>query len=313
MKKGIYLILTVVVFFSCEDQIMPDLGTPTNQIVVDAFIDNRPGRHDIFVSRSQPYFENEFPTLLSGAEVYIEDLVTGARYDFIENEEAYSYNSPDTLGEIGNVYRLIVRVDGEVFQAFSTLNRVPPIDTIIYRFEQANAFIDDDFYLAEFVAVDPPGEGDTYWIKAYKNGQFLNKPNEINIAFDAGFSAGGAVDGLVFIQPIQDAINPFDTDENDEFIPPYDIGDSVFVELHSINITTFYFLQETITQTNRAGGFGALFAQPLANVPTNIENINPDSEERAVGFFNMSATSVMGLKLTEEIAEQAREQYFLEN
>jgi len=117
----------------------------------------------------------------------------------------------------------------------------------------------------------------------------------------------------VFIQPIQDAINPFDTDENDEFIPPYDIGDSVFVELNSINISTFYFLQETITQTNRAGGFGALFAQPLANVPSNIENINPDSEERAVGFFNMSATSVMGLKLTEEIAEQAREQYFLEN
>jgi hypothetical protein len=308
MKKGIFIFLISVLFLSCEDQINPDLGPTSNQLVIDAFVNNIPGPQHIYINRSQPYFENEFPELVTGAEVFIEDLNTGERFDFTENDSAYTYVSPDSLGVIGHFYRLGVTVDGESFESFSDLGRVPQIDSINFTFEEAGGFVDQDFYLAEFVSRDPIGTGDTYWIKAWKNGIYLDKPSEINVAFDAGFTAGGNVDGQVFIQPIQNSINPFETDDNGDFIPPYLIGDSVYVEIHSINLAAFYFFQEVVIQTNRSGGFGALFAQPLANVPTNIINTNPDSDILPVGFFTMSAVSGLGATLTEERAAKAQEE-----
>lgn len=308
MKKLLYIVSIITLSLACEDQITPDLGPTANRVVIDAFIDNKPGVKNIYINRSQPYFENEFPGLLSGAQVFIEDMVTGQRFDFVENDSAYSYVSLDSLGTIGHVYRLEVAFDGQTYEAFSDMGRVPRVDSINFTFEEAGPFIDQDYYLAEFVARDLAGEGDTYWIKAWKNGMYLDKPSEINVAYDAGFTPGGNIDGQVFIQPIQNAVNPLDQDDNDEFIPPYLVGDSVYVEIHSINTAAFYFFQEVIIQTDRQGGFGALFAQPLANVPTNIVNTDSNSDENPVGFFNMAAVSGLGATLTEERASKAQEE-----
>ncbi len=97
----------------------------------------------------------------------------------------------------------------------------------------------------------------------------MNNPDEINIAFDAGFSEGGNIDGLLFIPPIRDTINPFDEEDN-EFLSPFADGDDVEVEIYSITNEAFIFLNEMALQINRPGGFAELFATPLSNVPTNI-------------------------------------------
>ncbi len=279
--------------------------------MIDAWLDNQRTIQSIYVSRSQPYFNSSFPQKIDGADVRVFDE-NGLEFVFVENDSAYTWVSADgqPFGEIGLFYQLIVDVEGQQFEAFADLGRVPEIDSIKFRFEEKGDFFPEDYYLAEFVARDPEGTGDTYWIKAWKNGQYLNKPGEINIAWDAAFSRGGGVDGAVFIQPIQDGINPFDEDpENDnEFLPPYLIGDSVYVEIHSINEQAFFFLQEIIVQTDRPGGFAALFAQPLANVSTNIVNSDPNSEEIAFGFFNVAAISSDGLRLSEDLAATAREE-----
>ena len=150
------------------------------------------------------------------------------------------------------------------------------------------------------------GTGDTYWIKSFKNGLFLNKPQELNIAYDAAFAAGGNVDGLIFIPPIRDTINPFDEDENDNFLSPFEDGDSVYVELHSITQEAFRFFQQVQIQTNRPGGFAELFAQPLANVPTNIVNGGPDLDVLALGFFNVAAVESNGKRL--DVSQVPKEQ-----
>jgi len=46
-------------------------------------------------------------------------------------------------------------------------------------------------------------------------------------------------------------------------------------------------------QTNRPGGFGELFATPLANVSTNIINTNAQGT-KTQGFFNVAAVSSAG-------------------
>jgi hypothetical protein len=178
------------------------------------------------------------------------------------------------------------------------MGRVPPIDSVTFFLEEDDLF-QPGSYLAEFWADDPAGTGDTYWIRAFKNGQILNKPSEISVAFDAGFSNGGNFDGITFIPPLRTSINPFEENENDEVVSPYIIGDSVYVELNSITEEAFNFLSEVRIQTDRPGGFSELFAAPIANVPTNIRNINVNGRT-ALGFFNVAAVSGAGKKLVQK-------------
>jgi hypothetical protein len=174
------------------------------------------------------------------------------------------------------------------------MGRVPPLDSITFRIQEGNQFV-TDLYLAEFWAVDPIEPGDTYWIKTYKNGQILNKPSEINLAYDAGFSRGGNFTGVNFIFPIRTAVNPFDQDDDGNFLSPYIVGDSIYIELHSLSEASFDFMTQVVLQTNRPGGFSELFATPLANVSSNMVNLNPTGR-KVVGFFNVASVSGGGRK-----------------
>ena len=276
-----------IIGFACEDQINPTLEEAPPIVVVDAWINNLDEPQTIRLTNSQSYFDNTTPPAISGATVSIEDS-EGRIYNFLEQTDGSYQWAPamETFGAVGLDFTLTIMIGGTTYTANSSMNRVPVIDSVTFRFEEEN-FILPDSYFAEFWSRDPIGTGDTYWIKAYKNGQFLNNPDEINIAFDAGFSEGGNVDGLIFIPPIRDGINPFEEDEDDEFLSPYEDGDFVEVEIHSITNDAFIFLNETSLQIDRPGGFAELFATPLSNVPTNI--VSSDPAERVAGFFSVSA------------------------
>ncbi len=284
---------------ACEDIIYPKLPQADPVTVIDAWINNKPERQIIKLKKSLPYFEAQELPGIQNANVVITDS-NGKRYQFIESEtmEGEYYWEPDmqdsVFGELGQEYTLTITIGESVYHAFTSLNPVPEIDSINYRFEKGNSFFPDS-YFASFYAVDLPGPGDTYWIRAYKNGNFLNKPAEINIAYDASFSSGSIVDGITFIQPIRDGVNPFDQDENDNFLSPYEPGDSLYVEIHSISNEAFLFLNELAIQTDRPGGFAELFALPLSNIPTNL--INTTSEDPVIGFFNIAAVSKAGRRL----------------
>lgn len=310
MKK-IFILLIAFAFFSCENIIYPELEPSLEQYVVDAWLNDLPGSQKIFLSKSNNYFMSELPKLLSGAEVYLTDE-DGNRYDFEETEGGYVWgdSSSTSFLQVGTSYQLNVSIDGIRFSGTSEMNPVPPVDSITFKYQEKDFSTVEDYYLAEVVATDLAGVGNTYWIKAWKNEVYLNKASEINIAYDAGFSAGGNIDGQVFIQPIQELINPFDTDEAGEALiePPYSIGDTIYVEIHSISESAFYFLNEVKIQTVRSGGFGALFAQPFSNVSTNLINEDVNSAIHPVGFFNVSAISSLEQVLTSEIAQKAQEE-----
>jgi len=97
--------------------------------------------------------------------------------------------------------------------------------------------------------------------------------------------------------PVKACINPTREDES------YELGDTVRVEIHSISQATFdYFIQLQI-QTDRPGGFAELFAQPLANLPSNIEvRNNPDLA--VLGFFSVSAVASMEVVFTEDLIRE---------
>lgn len=308
MKKLIYLLLMVVVC-GCETDITPRLDTAAEIVVVDAWVNQKMERQEIRITRSQPYFDNSVPPMISGAAVSVEDLNTGTIYSFQEGSGSYYWDPAEApLGEVGHQYRLTVTVEGETFEAFSRLGRVPPVDTMTFKHKPADLLFKQPYYNAEFMAADPVGEGDAYWVKAWRNGVFLGKPEELNMVFDGGFSPSNAVDGQVFLLPIRrDFLNPLDRNpENEnEYLPPYQVGDSLYVEIHSLDPLAFDFLFGVYFHINRPGGFAELFTFPLANATTNLKSTNEDSNTQVAGFFNVAAVSTRGQKLTREIADEA--------
>ncbi|MDL5045747.1 DUF4249 domain-containing protein [Oscillatoria amoena NRMC-F 0135] len=283
---------------ACEIEIFPTLPDAESVLVVDAWINDKEEPQVVRLMRTQPYFENSLPPGVTGATVLIEGS-DGSAYTFLESTEEdgvyiWTPNPGDPFGQTGITYTLRVTTGAEVFEAATRMGRVPPIDSITFRVEEGNDLV-EDLYLAEFWAVDPVEPGDTYWIKAYKNGTLLNKPSEISLAYDAGFSRGGNFSGINFIAPIRRSINPFEQDSNDRLKSPYVVGDSVYVEIHSLSEASFDFLTQVITQTDRPGGFSELFATPLSNVSSNLVNSSPGNR-KVVGFFNVASVSGLGRK-----------------
>lgn len=309
MKKQLYtffvvsisMLMVAILFSSCEDEISPELEKADPILVIDAWLTNQPGNQVINITETQPYFDNTLPPGVSGANVSVMDD-GGNVFPFQEDpaeigKYVWAPLPGEIFGETGRKYTLRVEYDGETFVSSSKMGRVPVIDSLTFTFEEKNSFLPDS-YLADFWATDLPGPNDTYRIKTWKNGVLLNKPSELNLAYDAGFSAGGNFDGVTFITPIRQAINPFEEDKNKELLSPYVPGDSIYVEIHSISLEAFNFLSEVAIQTDRPGGFSELFATPLSNVSTNISNEDPNGKP-VLGFFNVAAVSALGKRFEE--------------
>ena len=284
---------------ACEDQINPPLEEAAPVLAVDAWITNQPVEQVIRLSSTQPYFDT-VASPVTGASVQITGS-GGDTYVFLENERepgSYYWTPPapgQGFGTVGETYELQINTDGQTYGSTTGLNPVPPIDSITYELVEANAFFPET-YIAEFWAIDLPEEGNAYWIRTYRNGALLNRPDEISLAYDAGFTRGGNFNATVFAQPIRTSINPIDGDGDGNLFPSYNRGDSVYVELHSISDAAFDFLTQVAIQTNRPGGFAELFANPIANVSTNIANTDPNGPA-AVGFFNVAAVSELGTRI----------------
>ncbi len=226
MQRIFYIIISIAfVNISCEDIIDPTLEEANPVIVFDAWISNKPGPQEIRVMLSQSYFDNTLPPGVTGATLQVIDDL-GAVFIFEEDlTEAGVYRwtpaLPDEVfGQVGRTYTFSALVAGTTYESVTTMNRTTPIDSITFTFEEANSFQEDSYY-GEVWARDSVGTGDAYWIKTWKNGELLSKPSEIVLAYDASFSAGGEFDGVYFIYPIRAGINPFDQDENDQFLSPY--------------------------------------------------------------------------------------------
>ncbi len=283
----------LLLFNSCEDVINVETDLAPQLLVVDGWINNKSEPQVIKLTLSQPYFESTFATVLTGANVTVTSS-EGNTFNFVDkNDGLYTWTPEDgqNLGAVGTTFTLNIENEGKVYSAVSVLEPVPPIDSISQEFRTDDLRGPDGIY-AQVYARDLLGLGNAYWIKTWKNGQFLNKPQELNIAFDAGFDPGAELDNLIFIPPIRELVNRLpdpDTEDNDD-VAPWATGDSIYVEIHSINEPAFFFLN--IARDQMANGDNTIFAIPLSNTTGNV--ISADPSEEVLGIFNVSAVSSMG-------------------
>jgi len=300
----VLLVIMICIFFSCEKTIYPELEPTPPTLVVEAWLNDKYEKQIVQLTMLQTYFDDSTPQGVNGATVTVTNDLDSV-YHFVDdgtNTGTYQWIPTDkTFGAVGRKYTLTVAVNGETYTATSQMNRGCPVDSITFQTaKDANeAYIPEISYIAQFWATDSVGVGDTYWIRAYKNGAELNKPSEINIAYDAGLGPGeNGFDGIEFAAPVRRGINPFDNDPNNsnKILPPYVVGDSVYVEIWSITNATFEHFQQVEDQTQQNTGFGALFNKPLGNVSSNLSNTNSNGTP-VVGFFSVSSVKGFGEKL----------------
>lgn len=292
-----YIYTTLIGIFlatlSCEDPIDVNIADAEAVLVVDGWIDNMERTQTISLTNSQSYFDNTFAPGVTDASVVVNNK-NGENYIFEHQENGRYTWTPDagqSIGVTGDQFELSIEWDGQSYAALSTLNRVPPIDSIHVEYRENETFSDDGYY-AQFIARDPDGLGDAYWIKTWKNDTLFNKPIDFNIAYDGGFDSGSKADGIVFIWPIREFTN--ELDENGVPVP-YNPGDKVYVELQSVSQEAFNFLEITRDQLNNSSN--GIFALPLANTKSNITNVTTGQE--VLGFFNVGGISTM-TKIVEE-------------
>ncbi len=277
----IFLFLTVLVvgLTGCETVIDAKLDTGPTQLSVDGTLTDQPGSQTIRLTQTAAYFSNSAPTPATSATVTVSDDA-GKTYSFADPDNDGSYvwqpGAKDTLGRIGRTYQLAIAYQGETYRASSKMNRVPPIDSLVFVKRKLNPLSSTEGYRGEFYAVDIPGAADYYRIRFFRNGELQNKPGNIITSQDGAFRGASTVtDGLTFIVPIRQAINPDSL---------FAMNDVVTVEVQSISLAAYDFWEELRTQITNGG----LFATPPVNIPTNIVNTNA-SGRKATGFFITSA------------------------
>ncbi|MFT5618181.1 MAG: hypothetical protein ACI85I_001412 [Arenicella sp.] len=309
LSSYILILLAIIIFSSCEDPIDISLGDPIPQLTVDAFITDQVQTQTVRLTVSQQYFANTFNPVASGATVVLKNETTNDEFAFTDSNSNGDYTfenlSEMPLITLGDTYKLSISYDGEDYEAFSLAKRNVPIDSISYELKEEELGQNEGYY-AQINVTDLGGLGtapDFYRIRTWKSDAstgkefWLNNPGEISISADGTFdpNSRGETDAFQFILPIRESINPEIDEDSEE--APYDLGDSIFVELHSIDVETYDFFSQLQEQVNNGG----LFATPLANVPTNIENTNSNApiEKQAVGWFGVSLVNSEGVKIIE--------------
>ncbi len=285
--KPIYLFLLFLALTSCEEIVNLPSPVSDHYLVVEANLTNQNTAQQIILSRSQDYFDQSAAPKLGGALVTVSDTL-GHQFNFVEKvaqSGIYVWEptaQQPTIGKVGTTFTLNVKWQNETLTSKAKMNRVPPIDSILYQYDEATGRqgADDNpknGYDAQFYARDFRGAGDCYRVKTYRNGVLFNDPINLTLVYDAGFQKGAMTDGLMFILPIRRSISP----------SLYVEKDKIRVEIWSISEDQFNFYSQARLELNNAG----LFSRPAANIPTNIKNMNPASKLQGTGWFGVSAVS----------------------
>ena len=283
------MLVSAIALVSCEEVIDLKLDQGESQLAVDALVAVDDGVQKIRLTLTRPYFDNSKASAASGAIVKIIRKADGREYIFRESSsDPGDYISDSTLsGKPLDLFELQIDFRGNSFSAFSLLPRKQTIDSLKQAYREPEFGNEAGTYIDLF-SQDPLTSPvyplpDFFWLRYSLNGISNLRPGNLLVGGDGSFNPGVA-DGLPFIYPVRNSIN---TNKS------YLVGDSIAVELLSIDAENYRFLKEMQVQITNTG----LFAQPAANVKGNLQNKDKISVVPALGCFGMCQISRASVKI----------------
>ena len=254
--------LTLLLFggSSCTEKIPLELNEGGQvRLVVEGWITNETIAHEVQLTTTTSYFENQAAPRVSGAIVSLSD---GTSSWTLSENGAGIYQTPVMAGEFGKTYTLDVIWNEESYSATTYLDTVSAIDSVDHEWH-APPWDEDGHYDLFLYTQELPEVGDFYMWRLSKNGVPIRDTlTEITFVED-DFVNGNYIAGWQF--------------ETVDAVP----GDTILVEQLSINEEAFNIFTAIMLETDWRGG---LFDSPPANVPSNVSN-------GALGYFGAAGRS----------------------
>lgn len=247
-KYMVILLVSWLVFSSCEEVIDINFDTTSAEIVIQGNIYDQPGPYTVKLSHTVDFDMNSIYPPVSGVIVIIAD--NHRNTDTLTENTFGTYITSELIGTPGYTYTLTIITEGKTYTAVSTIAEAVNIDSI---------------YIEESVFTDQNQVGITFKDPAniknyYRIVEFVN--NERKNTFYT------MSDELYDGKEIKYSLIPMGTNNNDEKLKK---GDLVTVWLESVDKGIYDYFRT-------AGGDMSQSSSP-ANPTSNISN-------GALGYFN---------------------------
>lgn len=301
------LILLVVAVSSCIDPFNPQIEENQEVLVINGFITDRSGPHQVVISRSTPYNDPSYVPV-SGCVVTVEDE-TGQMVEYIEiSPGVYEVNLEPGFLKVGKSYALYaITSEGNEYRSdYESMFYCSTIDSIYYEVVERPTTDPDLIINGVQFYVDVKGTSETA-----PNYRWIGIETWMYTApFFADFFWDGAIWDYTsdYTCYRTDTVRGFFTastrylsknqlnrkslhyvsNETTRLSMKY----SVLVEQHSLSDPAYEYWDRMESQTSGGGGFYE--SQPSSAIG-NIYNVNEPSE-KVLGYFY--ATQVQQKRLT---------------
>jgi len=259
----ITLLLSIMLFTSCETAIGVDLETASPRLVVDASINWVKGtdgsEQKIKLSTTTGYFSSAIPTV-SGATVSVKNS-DGTEFIFTESATAGEYVCNNFIPTIGETYTLTILHNNQLLTATETLKAVPIIDKIEQKIQSGIGSEEDRIDIKTFFT-DPGSSADFYMTRVQTN---INAIPEFTVTDDQFFQGN-----QIFDLYINEDIRP---------------GNVLDIKLYGISQRYYNYMLILTSIAGNAGG--GPFATPPATLRGNVINLT-NQANYVLGYFSLS-------------------------
>jgi len=263
----ITLIVSALAIFvtACEEVISIDLNSSSPRLVVNATITDQTGPYYVSLNKSENYFasNDSFP-VVTHAEITLSD--DKGFSETLTEERPGVYKTISLQGINGNTYHLKIVTEENIYEAWSQLPYAVALDSVKYQKNTQSGPREKENtnkYYVKCIFNDPANEENFYRIETKVN-------NVDTTASSYQIYNDVFTNGKTITYPLQR--------------PTFDIGDTVEVELYTINKANYdYFKTANNILQNKKGPMASASA-PQANPVTNISG-------GALGYFGTFAVS----------------------
>jgi len=238
----------------CKKVIEVSLKNADVQLVITGEVNNLPGPYKVTVSKSADFTsDNNFPPV-SGAFVTISG---NGITDTLEEKEAGNYFTHQLEGKPGQLYSLVVSVNGKNYTAASLMPKPVELDSLTFILGRSN----DIYPVANFQ--DPAGADNYYQFIEFANGKKFNNGRG-NSVFDDRLSDGRYITRTLY-------------DDSSDVKP----GIVLKVQMNCIDKAVFTYLNKLLQISGDGGGFSS---PAPANPDSNISG-------GVLGYFSANTVS----------------------
>ncbi|SMC41072.1 DUF4249 domain-containing protein [Chryseobacterium sp. YR221] len=268
MKNTFFIILSLFALTSCEKEIDLDLADQSGNIVIEGNVTDQAGPYIVKITKSvgvsQP---NQYPAV-TGAQVTLTD--NAGQTEVLQYIGQGKYQTTNFVGVSGRTYTLNVQAEGKQYTAQSTMPEAVDFEGLS---QDSFSFGDEKSYTLLPIFTDPIALGNRYL--------FSFTINNLTKKYMDVFS-DNVNNGLANQRPI---ILP--NDDNDGRDHKVVVGDTIHVEMQSIDTNVFTYYSALLQISNGNGG-----SVTPANPPSNISN-------GALGYFSAHTQSEQSFVIQE--------------